>query len=203
MICHGSTAVMSVLVALTCCPSAARSPPRMALSQSSRSWSLKPTGRLNSCWARRHARTPGALGERRGLGRSRLHRATGWHPAHRRLPQSYLAAGHRRGRARWASHPRPSPHGGCALDRRGRLPEGSRRQGRPHLGQLHTRPLRPSLPRGGYQAAGPARSPARHHPAAGGRRRRSPESGHAAPTRRGHAVVAGPVRQPSVMRHVA
>ena len=65
MICHGSTAVMSVLVALTCCPSAARSPPRMALSQSSRSWSLKPTGRLNSCWARRHARTPGALGERR------------------------------------------------------------------------------------------------------------------------------------------
>jgi integrase len=63
--------------------------------------------------------------------------------------------------------------------------------GRAHLGQLHPRPLRPSLPRGGYQASRPARYPARLRPAARRRRRRPPGTGRAVPARRGHAVIAG------------
>jgi hypothetical protein len=83
---------------------------------SSRSWPStcgRRAGRPTTCSARRPAGRRGSTG-------------------------SGIASGCRR---RWtlacrAAHPRPSPHGGGAVDRRRGFSQGGRRPSRPHLGQL-------------------------------------------------------------------
>jgi len=55
--------------------------------------------------------------------------------------------------------PRPSPHGGGAVDRSRGLAQGGRGQGGTHLGELRARPLRPPVPRGRHGSSGPAGQP--------------------------------------------
>jgi hypothetical protein len=66
-ICHASTAVMSVLVPVVCCPSAARGGPRGALLDGvlDRGWGTRPYWPVLGC-GRWTATTPGGAGADRG-----------------------------------------------------------------------------------------------------------------------------------------
>jgi integrase len=77
-----------------------------------------PHGRASPVRPRRARRAVADAGRARG---PRVHRAAGWRAARVAVSQPLLAAGGQVGRPGRAAHPRPSPHGGGAVDRRRRL----------------------------------------------------------------------------------
>ena len=83
-------------------------------------------GRAAPVRGRGAGRAPGRPGRPGGL---RVHRPGGWAAAGPRVPGSGVAAGDQGGRAGRAAHPRPSAHGGGAVDRGRRQPQGGRRPG--------------------------------------------------------------------------
>jgi len=82
-----------------------------------------PYGRTSPVRRRRARRAAGDAGRARGL---RVRWAARWRAARVGVPQPLLAPGGEGGRPGWAAHPRPSAHGGGAVDRGRRQPQGGR-----------------------------------------------------------------------------